>query len=59
MTIDTKTLKEIASRMEEYPLKQMIFRLPEQIDRKDLFSKFDIILQFLGERESQRGVISA
>lgn len=59
MTIDTKTLKEIASRMEESPLKQMIFRLPEQIDRKDLFSKFDIILQFLGERESQRGVISA
>jgi hypothetical protein len=45
---DTKPLKQIAIRMEDSPVKQLVLSLPDEISKEDLLSKFDLILQFLG-----------
>ena len=45
--IATKPLKEIALHMEDPTARQLILSLPDEISKEDLFSKFDLILQFL------------
>ena len=49
--IDTKPLKQIATRMEESPAKQLLLSLPDEVDKNDLLGKFDLILQFLGSEK--------
>ena len=51
--IDTKPLKQIAARMEESPAKQLLLSLPDEVDKNDLLSKFDFILQFLGSGKKE------
>ena len=46
--IDTKPLKQIVMQMEDSPAKMLILSLPDEVDKNDLFGKFDLILQFLG-----------
>ena len=45
---NTRALKEIAARMEDSPIKQLILGLADDVPKDDLVSKFDLILQFLG-----------
>jgi hypothetical protein len=53
MNIDTKTLKEKVMHMEDSTAKQLILSLPDEIDKEDLVSKFDLILQFLGTEKKE------
>ncbi len=47
----TEGLKNIAKRMEDSPVKEMILALPDEITKEDLFSKMDLILPFLENKE--------
>ncbi len=50
--ISTLALKEIAKKMEDNePAKVMIMNLPDQIDRKELALKFDMIWPFLASNK--------
>ena len=50
--ISTLELKKLAQRMEDNnPAKVMILNLPDQIDRKELALKFDVILPFLNSKK--------
>ena len=51
--IDTKPLKQIVMQMEDSPAKMLILSLPDEVDKNDLFGKFDLILQFLGTEKKE------
>ena len=48
--IDTSKVKKIARNLDE-PVKRMINSLPNEIDRKALVEKFDLILPFLSKKK--------
>ena len=45
--IDVKPLKEKILGMEDCVAKELIMKLPDEISKEDLISKFDFILQFM------------
>jgi len=51
--IDTSKVKQIAENLDE-PVKRMINSLPDEIDRKALVEKFDLILPFLKKGGSKK-----
>ncbi len=51
--IPTEGLKKIANRMEDSPVREMILALPDEITKEDLFSKMDLILPFLQNKEAE------
>ena len=52
--ISTKPLKELATKMEDSPVRSMILGLPDEITREDLVSKMDLILPFLSNKTETR-----
>jgi len=50
--IDTSKVKKIAQNLDE-PVKRMINSLPNEIDRKALVEKFDLILPFLSKKKEE------
>jgi len=50
--IHTSQVKKIAQNLDE-PIKTMINSLPEEIDRKALVEKFDLILPFLSKKKEE------